>query len=467
MPRGRYILFAGDASWRIASAGPAGVGFTAVEVGAAALPESFAGQVRSALTSLGYGGGEVVLAIPSGWCFSATVPTDDVPRSGRRLALLYRLEAELPLAAEDLVADFTFREAAALGVAAPSDRVRPLVKALQAAGVSVAAACPAAFLAIAGIPLLSLSPPAGTVGQRADVALLSDGDRMELFTLEQGAVVGWYTLPAAAGDVALPLAAVRARRKTDLHVATFGMSASLRDEVSRIAGVASVASSPFEFDRAVAESGARVIAGSAVPMIDLLRGIPGAASDRRRRRPLVFAIGGAGALLACLILATAWCAHRYAQLTEDLDARKVAIFTELFPGEGVPPGISARLMSVERRLRSAGGATGGNQIDAGNLSGGGVSERGGESALLGLRLLLTSLPADVRYRVSELQIDSGKLTLRGQVASHADADAIAAALRRGGLSVDAPQTRQLAEGGVEFILTGERGRAAPVAGVSQ
>ena len=58
------------------------------------------------LKAASYDGESVLLAIPSAWCLCDPVATTGLPARNRRQAMAYRLEEKLPVAAEEVVADF-------------------------------------------------------------------------------------------------------------------------------------------------------------------------------------------------------------------------------------------------------------------------------------------------------------------------------------------------------------------------
>src|SRR5690606_37049240 len=79
-----------------------------------------------ALSQLGWSGQGVILAPPSRQTLAAPIQVGDLPRRGRDKAMLFRLEEQLPLAAEDIVADFISTDRAALGLAVRRDWLEPL-----------------------------------------------------------------------------------------------------------------------------------------------------------------------------------------------------------------------------------------------------------------------------------------------------------------------------------------------------
>jgi hypothetical protein len=77
------------------------------------------------------------------------------------------------------------------------------------------------------------------------------------------------------------------------------------------------------------------------------------------------------------------------------------------------------------------------------------------SALESLRLITSSLPANVRLRILEMRLDPSGVYVEGQVQNHSDAELIVKALKKAGLDMTSPRTEQLAGGGVSFTLLGK------------
>ncbi len=363
------------------------------------------------------GRGPVTLALPSSLCLSATVDASGLPRQGRRSGLLYRLELSLPLAAEDVAADFLQhpRESSALGVAVAVDRVRPWVAALEGAGLTVAAVCPAALLAID-----TLRPADGLVAW-------GHGSAVDLFAVAGGQVTRWFTLPAEADDVRLY------RPAFDAAGVAVSVAVSVSDGVAEVVGGTR---STADWDLAAT---AAVLAGRRQRM-DLARdGLAPrgrAAADRRAWAQLGVA---AAACVACGCGALLWRANGYERLADADRDRQAALFHQLYPGRPVPANVRSRLGSEARALSSPGDA----------------AAAGGPAAVAVLHGLLAALPADVRLRLAEVRVADGLVFVEGTVPTRADADAVAAAVRAGtGVPVDVPQTDQKGPREVHFVLSG-------------
>jgi hypothetical protein len=417
MPRDPLTLFPADAAageaWRLGRAVDGTPRVDPLPVGADPTPEAVAAAVAAA------GGGPVTLALPSGWCLSATVDTAGVPRSG----LLFRLELALPLASEDVAADFLPhpRKPTALGIAVAVDRVRPWVDALEAAGVVVSAVCPAALLAID-----ALRPRDGLVAW-------GHGSAVDLIGIVGGQVDRWFTLPAEADDVRLYLPEGPAETVQGVDLPE-GVATALPG--TRI---------PLDWATAAT---AAVLSGRR-PRVDLARG--GLASHGRAAaaRRWTVRLGTAAAVLVVgLCGGLLWRAQHYQGIADGERAAQARLFRQLFPGRPVPADVRGRLGS-EARLNGGGGA-----FSADEPTG------TGPPAVVLLRGLLSNLPPEARFQVAAVRVADGAVHVEGTAASRADADAVAAGLRAGtGLSVDTPQTQQDGPRAVHFSVDGASANA--------
>src|SRR5437868_4470898 len=145
MSKKNFILFASDTGWH------AGAGDSLIEIpmAAGATPDQIASASADALKKLGHGASPVTLAIPSNWCLAASIATDGLPRSDYK-SLLYRLEEKLPWPAESITADFIRHANSALGICIKTEKVRPLIDALESDGIPIQTITPTALLAAGG-----------------------------------------------------------------------------------------------------------------------------------------------------------------------------------------------------------------------------------------------------------------------------------------------------------------------------
>jgi hypothetical protein len=452
-----YILFPGREVWRLgAGDGRAAAKLTDVAITADAEPRAIAGAVTAALKAQGYRGEGVLLAIESSMCLCAPVRTDGLPTKQRRRAMTYRMEEKLPIAAEDVVADFieggpaAAVDAEALGICVRRTALTPVVEALEESGVAVAAICPASLLALQhlmrdGRPLATPQLPDAVVWPNAG------GEQLELFVLREGRLHGWYVFPNRAKDLLMHVAMASPSVGTLVAIGLEpGLCTALAAARSELQVRQLAATAPTTPASSLA---AAVLDGKVIPWIDLRRDALAVRDPFRQvRAPLTVAAAAVVLCLICLCAAMLWRANRYDAMADRLADQQQAAFRQALPTGLVPPDVRSRLEAEERRLRG--------------LSGDDSAPPAGEGGLVTLRDLITHLPADrdVRYRVLEVRLDQNRFALEGQATAHGDADSIVASLKRGGaFVVDPPRTEQLVSAddnasgvnrGVAFTITG-------------
>ena len=145
--------------------------------------------------------------------------------------------------------------------------------------------------------------------------------------------------------------------------------------------------------------------------------------------------------------------HRYEQTAEAYIVAQEDVFHEVLPGRRLPRGI---LRVLESELAQASGLTG----QASDLP-------EYPSMLVVVREMLSALPQGLRFRINEIRMDHDRVNIDGEVRTHADGDALAAALRRQGFQVAAPRTQQLPGQGVSIRLTAQYRAPAPAKPTSE
>jgi type II secretory pathway component PulL len=451
------VIFADADAWRIGLAAGKGASAAAVEASVidAPFPDGASAEQRAAILADAVRAARlarspVVLALRSHDCLCAPVDTRDLPSRQRGQAMLYRLEEQLPLAAEEVAADFVDGgRGSALGVATEHRRLAPLALAVESAGLRVAAVCPAAMLAAQhwvdhGGPRHDREADAGT-----ELLLLGGAPgSAELFVLAGGAPVAWYTLPDDAGDILLHARVVALK-----HAAPIGITAvGIRPDLVRRLGALNLPVTEVELPRtrdAAMEMASLLAAGKRQAWIDLANG--GAAAARSGGW---FGAAGAAArwtvaamlvFSVCVTIALFWRAARYERLAARYEDEKRELFRQTLPGQPIPADVRSRLASEARTREGTGGAGSPNA-----------------SGLAVLRDLVTFLPSDSRFRVTDVRVDDGSFALTGDVPSHGDAEGIAVALRRRpGFTVDPPRTEQRAGGVVSFTINGRAAAVKP------
>lgn len=455
-----FVIFAaaGHGPWRIGRLDEA--------QGAAALtdvppvedpnPAAVALAVSQAMRQAGYGGEGVVLALDSSMCYSATLPLDGLPTGGRwsqqerREAMLYRLEEQVPVAAEDLVADFIETASHdALGVCAVKADLVPLVEALESQSVAVASIVPKGLLAMQAL---------GARHPRVGAAVLACNGRSDLMTLDPscGKPNGWAVTPTAMPQLHLGLKLGELWSAPAECLLAVGLEEQTIGELGASGQWLSVQVETRSVEAAAVEAAAEILGGDAKPWVELRRDCL-AAQDAYRfvRVPMAAAVVGLWLLLLTLTAAWLWRSHQYRGLADVYRAQAAEVFAGALPNQKPPPllaGIRSRLDSEYKR-------SAGLRLASGQLP-------DQTSALSVLHRVLEAVPRNLRMRIMELRIEAGRVEIEGQVRTHGDADAVAAALRdKAKLSVEPSRTWQLRDKGVGFSLSVDLQKAASEQGV--
>ena len=279
--------------------------------------------------------------------------------------MLYRLEEHLPVAAEEVVADFVppaDREAPSqLGVAIERRLLDPIVAAVEAAGLRVGAICPAALLVLqAGILGIPDVP-----GCRQRLA----GRVRDLRRRRAGLRRAVRPRRRAAGRLVRRAGGARRRRAPRPHGTAAEPRAGLGVGVGRRAG-GGAARHRTRTDRPVAGEAAGISRGwqRRRPLHRRRsRTSVGRPGRRRRRQRPRLARGprgeGVGGRRRVRVAggpsrrATLWRAARYERLAARYEAEQQDVFRRALPGQPVPADVRSRLAS-EARQAGRGGAGG-------------------------------------------------------------------------------------------------------------
>lgn len=433
----RFVIFVGATSACVGVVMPDGSS-SMLEAGDSETPPApvLADRVAEILREQGYRGEGCGLAIPSSWCLCSAIPLEGLPRRKAREAMKYRLEEQLPIPAEDFVADFIVAGDSALGVCVQAARLAPVVGALQVRGIAVEWICPAALLALQnhGPALRDESPDALVWGCR---------EHLEVFVFSEGLLEAWHTVPTDADDLLLCLRVARARRGADLlRVATCDVDRETLVRIDEEPHLTRVRADEKPLLQEALAAAASSLDGRVSPPINLRRE---ALADPDVFRPyralLVAATVAALLLLACSAGAMLWRADRYERSAADLRTQQESLFHELFPSQAVPASIRSRLASEVQQLSRSGG----------EMPGGLPAT----SALVMLKDTLAGLPTTARYRVDEIRLADGQLRLEGQAGSHSDINQIVDSLRQhSGLSIEPLRVEQLASQWVAYTVIG-------------
>lgn len=427
MAQSTFVIFAGAEQSSIGIDSGAGPKSIKLEVAKDASPAQIAATVSQSLKSASYRGQGVMLALPSSWCFAASISIGDLPRNDRK-AMLYRFEEKLPLAAENVVADFCFHDGgAALGVCAKLAIIAPMIEKLEAEQIAVQSIVPAALLVAQGI-----------AKEKSSCILLfpDESEQINLISLEDDAPRHWATVPAAGSDLEMQLQLVSSSLPTPPALKAIGLDAALVRELGqpvkeRNENLLSLAMS--------AASG--ILSGRLRPWIELRRGALAIADPLRLvRRPLNAALAAGVALLLALSVTFLVRAHRYAVIEQETRRQLIEAFQERFPGWEVPANVRVIVESEHRKAALAAGAARPTQAP--------------RSALQTMLDIMTRLPKEGRYSITQLSFAESSFELQGQARTNEQLDELVSAARAAGMEVQPPEARKKTEGYWNFTLRG-------------
>jgi hypothetical protein len=380
--------------------------------------------------------GEPILAVPSRSCLPALLENAGATDAEE---LVYLLEERLPLPAEEFAADFSPAARDLFAVAAPRQPLAGLIESLESHGQIIHHACP--------LTLLALQHLLGSLDE-TDGVLWQEGPEIELVLLTDHKPIAWHVLTDEnAGTLPIYLRAATLRRSTPLRLTAIGVDQSLLSQLRSISGLEITPLSNNDSIHSHATRAARAIAqGRLSPWIDFRRGAL-APSDPNRpiRRPLNALVLASILCALCLLAGTFLRARHYASLEADARRAQEDLFRATLPGRPLPPDVKMRLASEETRLSTTAAATdealpGETRLDP--------------SVLPSFYALLSRLPADARYHLTQLRLGDGQLSLESEANSHGDADALAAALRTNNAFQTAAPHTELTPHGVLVTING-------------
>ena len=354
MPERFFTLFVRPTGWCI-TAVPAAANLPSdIPLPVDAAPAEVAAAISSALKRAGYSGNPVTVAIPSAWCLSATIATGDLPR-GDSKAMLYRLEENLPLAAENIVADFVPHLSAdgvqsALGVCARLDLIAPLIESLEAHGIAVQSVTPTVLATAQGL--------ARSVTQSPCLFLCSEPGceepMLNVIALQNQHPTHWSLVPATAADLKLQLDLLSTQFGSIPHIEAIDIEPDLADVLTESTTQIIRVNEQNGLTAAAAFT-TEVLKGRAKPWVEFRRDSL-AIGDRFRlhRRWIDLALAAAIALMLSLTAAYLIRAYRYSRLERAINSELVAQFQQHFPGWEIPINVRA---VVDAQYRRAAGST--------------------------------------------------------------------------------------------------------------
>lgn len=389
----------------------------------------------------------VVAAATSSFLF-ATFPRAEVAGATRATTLRYRLEAELPHAAEDLACDFQFGAGpAALVAAVAVERVRWLacVQQLQLSD------CPLQLFAPKSLLLIQALTEQKSGIDRTSLVLLHLDGIFEIVAVRSGQLVHWRLCGEA--DTARIDWHMLCESFTQDQWAVVDVSAQPLSSAA-LAAIVGIELLPIHLTderKMVEQQITSCLEGRSEAWFDLSRDDRWQESSARGWRATSqlasprFQLGmlSLSVWLLCLAAACWWRADRLTRAADELQRQQRTLAQSAVPDQQLPSAVLARLKSEHAKL--TGSRTTNRQLEP------------SRSMLPTLRQLIENLPEQLTVSVIELRIDGNTLFLDVELSTIQDAGLLTQVLQSSGLQMTPPSTTAAADGKVRAQLRGVRG----------
>lgn len=440
-PTGAVFLIRQGTPWRVTRLDRA----RAAEVTITLVPEEEANATEGielgpaivrGLYSLGHAGQDVLLTVGADACLVGRFETAHLPRQPSPELLLFELERLLPVAAEEVVADFVLGDGTAWGAAVVAQDLEPVVQACEWAGVGLAAIVPETLLILSGLrSQLGCAP-------NEWVILAWDG-RWEAIRLRDGRVADWATARTLEG-LTTPLRMWQTVDPTGCRVVTCGVDAGMCDAIAQSIG--QTVESLGDPAESLLRSAIGVLDGSLEPAINFRRGRWADPEPLLRIGPVLTT--ACWSMVATLLVLAGACEWRAVELRGAAEARfdqQAALYRGLFPEQSIPSGILSRLEGEARQARAVRSGAG----QAAQPSSAGVT----------LQQFLAAIPAELRLRITSIDIEEDRVVAEVELPTLTDGTTLAQGLSERGFEVSPGRTEQ-SPGGQGFRTTVDARRAA-------
>lgn len=368
-----------------------------------------------------------VLAPASTSCFFQRLHAGEAIDVRDRAALTYELEDHLPIDAESMVADFVVlptwpgeqseHDKMVSAVAIEFDRWHVIAEAFESAGIPVRSVVPAAILAARSICRdLNLT-------DFVEVVLIELG-HAELIKVQSDSVLDWK-------HCKLDRDTLRRHRQLDDvvpdRVVVVGADEAIRPMLEEIYGEIEFTEDGVE--PLVVRGAKLLLANASHRWFDLRRDQLSPSDPLRPIRSELRLVAAAVTIcLLALVVGPWWRTQRIETEMASVRSQQQALFKKAFPDVRVPAALLRRVRSEHTRVMGSRGTSTDIELP--------------QSAPEVLRGLLSALGADIRFRVTSIDIRNGQIDLDLQVRSPVDAGAIASSLADAGFEVKPPVITQ-------------------------
>jgi len=383
----------------------------------------------------------VILAPSSQMCLVAQVAQDRAGRrGGRDEAMEYRLEEQVPISAEKMVAQWIDLPGdKALGICCQAETLAEVVSQMQLGDQVVQAICPSALLAGQRVSSRHDATDAAIV-----LGGLEEDSGWDLLVIHEGRLRGWQWFGDDREALKEALGEAAGSGSSPLKVVPVGVCDELVGEIGALANVDCQPSTEETTASAAMKMAWDYAEQRSVLWVDLrshhrMPRRPNAPADRALRVTGV----ALTALLLCLVGSGLLLGRRYQDRAKELSNRQTQVFMDTMDTRNVPLDVLARLRSERMRLAGLGGPSG-DEPDRPT------------SALAHLESLLSALPQDIRFRVTTLDIDPNRIIVAGHARDLLAVEKVTNAVRQvDGYVVQPGETQRLDDRSFSFTFRAE------------
>lgn len=389
--------------------------------------------IAERLTELGWANHPIVIGLSSEWCLAATVSVPSPQLLRKPSAMRYHLEQWIPWTAEEYVCDYIGHQTTAFMVAVRIEPLLGFLQSLEELGLQIVAICPMAILGIAEFVDTQRALP-------AEASLLwQNGQHVEIFSYQNSKLYSWSRCSSSVDDISRNLKVEAESSGSTKSLVLVDLQPEIVDHL-RQQGFEIQTEAEVRLIDTARRMADRIVAGSCEPPFDLRKDELAGVRPTQRLGKEIKRLKLAAAMMLILLTAGLWLrGNGYQESITEVESELATIHAQVFPGKENKGDVRAE---IDREFRQLQGTRSVNS---------GLPDHSDASMVL--QRLLTALPADMRYRLPEVQIEEGRISLGGEVRSNTDADKIAGSLRQNGFTVESPKTQRLADNGFSIRLS--------------
>ncbi|MEM7475739.1 MAG: hypothetical protein AAF483_12170 [Planctomycetota bacterium] len=368
---------------------------------------------------------QLAVLVSSSRVFHSSFPASEIGGAKNSKAIPYRLEADLPLSAEELLADWSFGEDQSVSGFAMdrswiNARILALVDQAKESGFQVEVG----LLSARSLATCQSLVEQGRVPE-SSILLIENADKIEMFKLESKVPTQWRIMHSSSSvaewklllaDSSDPVFILNSSEPNDWAQNLDRPTTLLGDNQEQLA----------------LKCASRLLARPRLAWINFARdaSLVGGGDQVQQNWSRLLTVAS-----VCVLLVAGAIFYRSFQLkaeTARLQAEQGVVFTSTFPGQRQPAAILRRFRSEYAKTVGA-RATNSAEVQT------------PQEAIPILGELVASLPLNIPFAVSELRVEDGAIYLDLEIQKHEDAGLIAEALGSERIRLGPPSTDSTGE----------------------